>query len=699
MDRMRVFPAQLVDWSGNRSGGVRRFFDDKSGRPSGEVIQTSLLDRLHGWARSIAEGQPGTPRAVLLVGGPGNGKTEAIESTIMTMDEALGVNGKLAGLLRESYFPPEGQPVPRLAHASIEAGNGRRGQFSISVVQDASTVAGSHGKTAAQLLLDELKQVAASQDGSAYLCCVNRGILDDALIEAAETGRVEVEEIIEAITAAISVSAEAPSCWPMQDFPEIAVWPMDAETLFLPTGSGGTAPARVVFDKALDASHWEPEGRCAAGPNCPFCGSRSTLSSSRELESLLSILRWHEVGTGMRWSFRDLFSLASYLLAGHLGGVVEASAGPCDWAATQLKLDERARQGERPSKTSSTAIFQLVSARYQHALFHGWETGQVPALRKAIGDLDLKDDNTARGLLWFLESRRVSYLPTMISDPLEGLSKLLDPALTDPNRLVELPNGREMPLRDIDARFSRSVREGIDFLAESKILSEIEEDLLTRLGRLEEYLSKPLVRRKRPATATSLQRFLRDFACRVARRSIGCRLALVPDGETLEEFRRILEDSGQTGLYEVAREVEGLLNEGRDFEISLTTTFGQPMPPSSMRATLVAQSQPVDPYSRHAEDRPRLPISFLKIGDGQSSQPIALTYELFKAMKELERGMSPASLAEGVLALLDTAKARLAGPLVRDERVLDRAYIRMGNSKKTVTFNRGVFATSEDIRS
>ncbi len=695
---MVKYPAQLVDWSGNRSGGVRRCFDPGSGRPSGEVIQTNLLDRLHAWARAIAVGQPGTPRAVLLVGGPGNGKTEAIESTIITLDEALGANGKLIESLHGSYFPPDGQPVPRVAHASIQAGNVANRQFSISIVQDASTVAGAHGKTAAQLLLDELAQVAASQNGDAYLCCVNRGILDDALIEAAEKGRADVEEIVEAITAAISVSAEAPSCWPLQGFPEIGVWPMDAETLLLPTGTGKAAPARIVFEKALDASLWGGEGECSAGESCPFCGSRSTLSGNRELDSFLSILRWHEVGTGMRWSFRDLFSLASYLLAGNHGALGEALSNPCDWAAAQSRLDEKARRGEKPTIKISTAIFQLVSARYQHALFHCWDTDQVKPLRKAIGDLGLRDNNTAMGLLWFLDSRKALYLSTMISDPLEGLGSLLDPALTDPNTLVRLSNDCEISLRDIDARFSRSVQEGIDFLSGFDILSLPEVDLLSRLARLEEHLSKPLVRRKRPATATSLQRFTRDFASRISRRSIGCRLALVPDSEMLEEFRSILEDSSQDGLYAVAREVEGLLNKERDFEISLTTTFGQPLPPAPMRATLVVQSQPVNPFDHQGDGRPRQPISFLRFGDGKPSQPIALTYELFKAMKELERGMSAASLAEGVLALLDTARARMAGPLVRDERVLDRAHIKIGISRKTVTHRRGVFATSEDQR-
>lgn len=49
-----TFPAGLLEWAGHRSGGVRRLFDKGSGRPSGAVIRTSLLERLEVWVESIA---------------------------------------------------------------------------------------------------------------------------------------------------------------------------------------------------------------------------------------------------------------------------------------------------------------------------------------------------------------------------------------------------------------------------------------------------------------------------------------------------------------------------------------------------------------------------------------------------------------------------------------------------------------------
>jgi hypothetical protein len=67
------------------------------------------------------------------------------------------------------------------------------------------------------------------------------------------------------------------------------------------------------------------------------------------------------------------------------------------------------------------------------------------------------------------------------------------------------------------------------------------------------------------------------------------------------------------------------------------------------------------------------------VGEGNSAQDVALTYDLFKAVKDIKRGMSTASLPRSVLALLDTTSARLAGPIVRDDIVLRRAEIRFGN--------------------
>jgi hypothetical protein len=674
------FPAQLLEWAGNRSGGVRRPFDQSSGRPGGqEVFRTNLLAKLESWCDEIGAATTTAPRVILLVGGPGNGKTEAIERTMAWLDGAIGADGALLAELSRAFRPPSGM-VTRVV--SVDAGRvarPARGAIPLSIVQDASFVADGSGKSAAELLLDELDAACSNTASGLYLCCVNRGVLDDALIVATETGRLAPRALVEKITRAVSLLPDAPPCWPLEDHPAVAVWPMDTESLLVGVEQGKLPPAGQVLSHAIDPSRWPATAACGAGEHCPFCSSREQLSHPREETAFLSMLRWYELASGKRWSFRDLFSLISYLLAGHRHETRASDLMPCSWAGSLAVADEQAVRNAKPSARTSSAIFELVAAQYQHALFHLWDRDAGPSLLKDIRELGLQDNNTAMGLQWFLTSRRSPYLPGMIDGLLDSFAGLLDPALARPDTVVEVSRNTSYRLRDIDTRFSRSVAEGLEHVRKSRILSSLEVELLRRLAELDTHLSRQDVRKKRPATATRVQRLVRDFACRMVRRSIGVRTSAVLDAPVLQEFQEVVEDQKEDGVFEVAKEIELLLNKGQEFEVSLTTTFGQPLPPSSVRALLVVPRRHVQPANPTLEGRPAPPLRFLEVGEGGSAQDVALTYELFKAVKDIKRGLSSSSLPRSVLALLDTTGARLAGPIVRDQAVLRRAEIRLGS--------------------
>jgi hypothetical protein len=670
------FPRALVDWAGNHSGGVKRLFDSNSGRPAKELLKTNLLVRLESWAGSLAAGDPACPRVVLLVGGPGNGKTEAIESTIRWLDASLQCDGRLVDELARSFHRVGG--IPRVVTADAGILSRTQRDLRLSIVQDATATVGREGVPAANLLIEELGGLVGSDGPDVYLCCVNRGVLDDALICALDNRLDAPRKVLEAITRAVSLAADAPSCWPLAGFPGVAVWPMDAESLLVLPAGELTSPAETLIRQATEPSAWSVYGACAAGKKCPFCYSQALLSRQRTRDALLQVLRWNELGSGKRWSFRDLFSLMSYLLSGHLPARDEKHGDPCGWAAKLIELDTNLVGGRRPTKQAMTAAFRLATTSYQHALFHRWDRDVSLALRRDIKELGLDDDSTLLGLQHFLHDRRAPYLPATIAPLLEGLVDLLDPALASPDSQVAVSAEKTVMLRDIDIRFSRSIQEGIEFLRKHQVLSPMELDLLKKLAQSDERLSQPEVRRKRPATASRVQQLLRDFAGRLVRRSICVRSSVVPDASILDAFQKVVEDENQHRLYEVADQVEQLLNNGADFEVSLTTTFGQPLPPAQRQATLVVPSQHVGVPSRRTPNRPQSPICFLEVGSGFSAQSIALTYDLFKAVKELERGLSPASLPRTVVALLDTTRARLAGPIVRDLEILRRSKIRIG---------------------
>jgi hypothetical protein len=671
-----VFPRALVDWAGSHSGGVKRLFDSNSGRPAKDLLKTNLLVRLEAWARSLASGDSSCPRVVLLVGGPGNGKTEAIESTILWLDASLGCEGRLAGQLTHSFHCVGG--IPRVVEVDAGALANPPRELHLSVVQDASTTVGREGVPAANLLIEELDSLAERGAAGVYLCCVNRGVLDDALIYALEHGLDASEKVLEAITRAVSLAADAPSCWPLKGYPGIAVWPMDAESLLVKPAGQAISPAEALLQQATKFESWRAFGSCAAGDKCPFCHSQSLLSQQGPRDALLQILRWNELASGKRWSFRDLFSLTSYLLAGHLSTRDAVHGDPCAWAAGLIELDKDAPGGKRLSKQAWAAPFRVTMSSYQHALFHRWDREASVALRRDLKELGLENDRTLAGFQQFLHERRAPYLPATIAPLLEGLVDLLDPALANPDSEVAVSGRTTVMLREIDIRFSRSVQEGIEFIRRYQVLAPNELDLLKRLAIADDQLTYPEVRRKRPAVASRIQQLLRDFAGRLVRRSICTRCAVVPHAGVLAAFQQVVEDDRSNALHDVADQVERLLNNGQDFEVSLTTTFGQPLPPAQRQATLVVSSQRVGVARRQEEGRPSSPICFLEVGNGPSAQSIALTYDLFKAVSELERGLSPASLPRTVVALLDTTRARLAGRIVRDAEVLRRSKIRIG---------------------
>lgn len=676
------FPKGLVEWAGHHSGGVKRLFDHSSGRPSKDLLKTNLINRLETWAVALSQKDPNIPRVLFLVGGPGNGKTEAIENTIKKIDEIFNADGQLVNKLAQSFHPKSGNAVPRIVTINTCDFDYIDGDFRLDIVQDATTTVSEKKASAAKLLLDELDGLLTNNEAHYYLCCINRGVLDEALIEAIEDSNANATHLLEEITKAVSVSSHAPQCWPLQSHPNIAVWPMDVESLLVPADGNEKSAAFTLITHAVKPTLWKPKGTCSAGELCPFCNSQAILTKTDPLESLLKILRWYELASGKRWSFRDLFSLVSYLLSGHRPDQKGTQSDPCEWARNLWALDNARQNSATPSKQELTAIFYLATSGYQHALFHQWNKDLGQELAASIKELGISkandEDKLLHGFQQFMTERKSTYLPATISALLNSISELLDPALANPTSVIRIGPSIKISLGELDARFSKSVQGGLDFIRSFRVLSNAENDLLVRIANTDQYLSSNAIRRKKPTAATYLQRCLRDFSCRFVRRSICTRLAVVADLETLNSFQKIVEDDHGNNLHEIAKQVKALLNNHDGFHVSLTTTFGQPLPPIQRQTTLIVPTRNVRPLTLNNQGRPKSPICYLKIGTGKSVQAIALTYELFHAIKELERGLSPASLSRNVLALLDTTKAKLSGAIVRDYELWEDAKIGIG---------------------
>lgn len=679
------YPRGLLDWAGHRGGGVRRLFDEKSGRPSEVVIDTPLLCRLGLWAADFSVPGLNPPRILLLIGGPGNGKTEAIQFSIERIDRAMNLGGALVRNVSEQ-FSADARAIPRLAHASVTSKIGIR---HIVIVQDASVDDSDRPRSSpAELLVDDLERYVVPNGDAIYMACVNRGILDDALTFSSRSGSTKTTELIESIIRSVGLSPNAKSCWPLHDYPSVAVWPMDVETLVGNDPAAGIeSPASQVLLAATDEASWPVLGKCSAGDDCPYCISREFLARDPQRASFLKILRLYELASGKRWSFRDLFSLISHLLSGAPISVGGANASPCNWAATQIEF--ASRNNGKPD--SLRAPFLLVAAQYQHSLFATWPREVVRQLKKDLRELKLREQPALAGLALFLGMRPSLSIPTTLDAQLHDFCELLDPALADPDATVSVSGQTEIKFREIDVRFSQSIHEGYKFIQKYRCLTRLELDLLRKLAEADKVLAQSKLANRKPRVADRVRSVARDFCCRLVRRSLGVRSAVVRDAAILTDFQNVI-DGDSLLLADAVKEIRGLLNEDRRFVVNLNTTFGEPLPPMQRRAVLRTEEQRIRINKpQHTTGRPKSPLIFLDVGTPPSNQSVPLTYELFKSVKELRKGMMPASLPRPVVALLDTTRARLAGSLVRDEDRLDGAEIHIGSRDEFLEWQSGGF--------
>jgi hypothetical protein len=591
------------------------------------------------------------------------------------------------------FNPVDGSTVPRSVSVGLtELGVAR--DLQLTVVQDAS-VGETTGGTAAQCLVADLVHTLSFGSGSIYLACVNRGILDDALIWAQSSGSPAMG-LISAIVGALASRVGAPSCWPLLGFPEVAIWPMDVESLFLTdVESGSESPAQQALALATDARRWPDYGSCPAGERCPFCLSRHLLERDANRAAFLWVLRGYELATAKRWSFRDLLSLLSYLLAGSPPEGMSESTGPCDWAAS-LASGELGT-GTKGESRRLVAPFLLVGSQYQHALFGVWPALGRHALRRELREVGLEDQPTLRGLGIFLSGTQSISVPRTLRTELGALSLALDPSCANADLDIDVSGQTTLKLREIDARFSHSVRDGLDMMRRYQSLSVNEIALLKMLAEADEQLDAPEVRNRKSTTAAALQVLVRDFSCRLVRRSLGVRNGVVKDYPYVEGFTRLVEND-ETLAYGAAKGVEEMLNTKDRFTVTLNNTFGEPSPPVNKRVVLETPKQKVRPAKPDTHGRPRSDLRFLTVGSHTSTQHVALTYELFRSVQEMQAGMLAASLPRPVVAALDATRARLAGRIVRSREALDGAEIVIGSRGERIVIddNRFIVRSEND---
>lgn len=680
------YPAGLLNWAGHRGGGVKRPFHAGSGRPSGEPIETPVVKRLRAWVDGLVDSPATAPTTVLLVGGPGNGKTDAVQVLVEYLDARLGANGGLVNELTRIYNAEDGSLAPRQVSlhlnefvAALPPGM----PALLCLVQDASEDPRQAGISRGKLLAMELLRSLQSPLNAIFICCANRGVVSEALSAAkADSALADVVPVLDELLEAVTSGPKEISCWPLPSARHIAAWPMDVESLTVGRGNGCVPVCQSFIEVAVDQKRWPTN--CPAGSKCPFCGNRRLLSSDESKAALGDFLRYFELGSGKRWTFRDLFSLIPHIIVGDdREYTTKASTiSPCEWAAEQLK-----KASANPADSIKVKL-NLVSRLYQHQLFPLWPTFRAGAHYKALRDLAaLKAPqlSAAMGLFAWLSARR-QQVDTDIAKLLSSSwSETLDPALASGPIPFIKTSKREFTIQEVEECFSLSVADGLEMVRLQ--LSELERDVLRELAASDQFLSSQAYPRKLNASARLMQQVIRQFACRLVKRSIGTRRGICKGLNRLRAYRDASVRPEE--LKPFRKSLQMLLHDDRNrFTASLATTFGQPVPYRSRDVRLITTKVSVKMVPRQASDtRPEDPIPYVQIGN---NYVVPVTMELFSSLAERDFGLRVSSLTPAVFALFDTTRSMVTGEVSRDSQVLEEELlIEIGGSRELLQLEDG----------
>jgi len=556
----------------------------------------------------------------------------------------------------------------------------------LRLVQDASEDPQQPGTSRGKLLATELLQCLRNPGDAIYICCANRGVVSEALSAAKIDGALSdavplLDELLEAVTS----GPKDVSCWPLPSAPRIAAWPMDVESLTTDAG-GGHPVCQNFIGVAVDESRWPTS--CPAGSKCPFCSNRNLLATDEASGALCSLLRYYELASGKRWTFRDLFSLIPHIIVGDDREFVlkGTTRGPCEWAAEQVKK-------AAPSSTDAIKIkLNLVSKLYQHRLFPLWPTFRAGPHLKATRDLaalKAPELSAALSLMAWLGARRHASETDVSRLLATTWSDVLDPALASgPLPLIETQK-RTCTVQDVEERFSLSVADGLELIRLQ--VSELEREVLRDLVVSDEFLASQAYPRKLAPSARLIQQVVRQFASRLVKRSIGTRRGICRELARLREYREAATNPDE--LRGFRKSLQALLHDDRNrFTASLATTFGQPVPYRSRDVRLITSKVSVKTVQRTpSEARPVDPIPCVRIGN----YVVPVTMELFTSLADRDCGLRAASLPPAVFALFDTTRSIVTGETSRDPRMLEEeVLIEIGGSRQCFHIEDGLFSVT-----
>jgi hypothetical protein len=452
---------------------------------------------------------------------------------------------------------------------------------------------------------------------------------------------------------------------------------MDIESLVKPQISFIETPAFQIITEAVNESKWKCSTCNVNKNNCPFYQNKSALQDENILKSLLQILSDFEIISNKKWTFRELFSLVSYMIVGseHEFGKKD----PCDW----VKENELLLFSPDAQKRIF-AIWDLNSHLYHYRLFKNWPNFySISRTQKTEIKTIFQYSLLSKELFGYFTNRALkgNYKPD-IAKILDNLFfENIDPSQLSNEKLILPQLG--ISLRDLESTFSFSVEAGYELIKNH--LNPLEDLLFKSLIEIEKELDNKA--RFEPSISSmridEILVILKSISIRYFKRLFFSRVGISKDELYLTEFRKLnlIDDKDLLKLKKVRDLFDNLIQESNGLSLVVNSSISQPQMLRENQIRIDIRRLPIK-FSYIKDDINDVPRNQIRIFtiEFKDKYYIPLTYQLYKALFQLNDGLRPSSLPSEVLSMLDSIKSKLSGIIVRDIDILQNSNLVIGSS-------------------
>lgn len=689
---------ELLNWSGHRKGGVKIAFTDR-GLPTGKIVKTDLIEAIDDWVRDL-EDMNKRSLNIFFIGGPGNGKTEALEYSINTLFSRYNISNDV-----KEEIKLQASNSRRKIEVNID--NTELPFKKIILIQDASL--GNITKSPALSMLDDFINII-DQD-ILFICCINRGVLQDVVFLAKSMGKACESNFYSELASCMDTTPEfITNSWPKRyEFNNLrflfSVWPMEVSSLFDSHRiTSDNSPFEQIVEIALSRVDWEAFKRVIMNQQlnihfCPFLINYENFKNNTA-SNIKKIFEEYELITNRRITFREIQSLVTYLLLGHEDDFIIDGKRYSIEEYTTFFMKKIQNSGNKIEYYE--ALFKLAMFQTEFKMFRTW-----PDLSPLSNERTWKstlDSYKAKGVFSScIAFNKIFSKPidttcrTDIEKTIKQLELIMDPGkLSSNDAEIELFNPEE-----IDLYLQDSVASAVEKIISNQGFSEIDKEVLNFFMFVESDLNEIRLQNNTNGINSTLERInliLRKIVSTYIKRKLGCYYGHSSESFSIKKYNtyNIDNESIISFICDFLEINNSIKMDGKYvgyINIRINSTFGQPdfyIEEDIRFQSTVKYNVSVYKPTGYEAKQPVRSAKFLKLtvysNDNSKEFHIPFTFHLYQAIEDIRLGLKKGTMPRDVVATFDRMKSFLEGVVVHGDS--DSSSIIFPKPQKKVDINK-----------